>query len=60
MFSWLRNKSELQKLQYTYCKLMKSAYKTAIKDKSKSDMLHKKANEILIQIKKIEGRQSML
>ncbi|MBL0684877.1 Lacal_2735 family protein [Aquimarina mytili] len=59
MFSWFRNKSELQKLQSTYCKLMRSAYKTAIKDKSRSDMLHKKANEILIQIKKIEGQSTV-
>ncbi len=55
MFGWLRNKSELQKLQSAYCKLMRSAYKTAVKDKSKSDLLHKKANEILTQIKEIES-----
>ncbi len=56
MFAWLKHKTELQRLQNSYCKLMKNAYKTAIKDKTKSDLLHKKANEILAQIKKIEGR----
>ncbi|MEW7292578.1 Lacal_2735 family protein [Aquimarina sp. 2304DJ70-9] len=58
MFSWLRNKSELQKLQSAYCKLMRSAYKTAVKDKSKSDLLHEQANEILMQIKKIENHSA--
>ncbi|GGX08591.1 Lacal_2735 family protein [Aquimarina muelleri] len=54
MFPWLKNKTELQKLQYHYCKLMKNAYKLALTDKDKSDQLHKKANEILVKIKKIE------
>ncbi|WP_109298914.1 Lacal_2735 family protein [Aquimarina sp. AU474] len=56
MFTWLKHKSELQKLQYSYCKLMKSAYKIAIKDKDKSDELHKQAREILSKIKKIESQ----
>ncbi|WP_152538641.1 Lacal_2735 family protein [Aquimarina macrocephali] len=56
MFVWLKNKTELQKLQYTYCKLMKSAYKLALTDKNKSDQLHQKADKILIQIKEIEGQ----
>ncbi|WP_103070825.1 Lacal_2735 family protein [Aquimarina sediminis] len=58
MFGWLKHKTELEKLQYNYCKLMKSAYKLALKDKSKSDQLHKEANEILIQIKRIEGQST--
>lgn len=56
MFAWLKNKTELQKLQYHYCRLMKSAYKLALTDKDKSDQLHKKANEILEEIKKMEGQ----
>ncbi len=56
MFAWLKHKTELQKLQYSYCKLMKSAYKTALTDKNKSDQLHIKATEILNQIKKIESQ----
>ncbi len=56
MFIWLKNKTELQKLQYHYCKLMKNAYKLALTDKEKSDQLHEQADEILIQIKKLEGR----
>jgi hypothetical protein len=55
MFVWLKNKTELQKLQYAYCKLMKSAYKLALTDRNKSDQLHQKADKILIQIKEIEG-----
>ena len=55
MFNWLKNKTELQKLQYNYCKLMISAYILALTNKEKSDQLHKQADKILIQIKKIEG-----
>lgn len=55
MFAWLRNKTELQKLQYHYCKLMKNAYELALTDRDKSDQLHKKANEILNEIKKWKG-----
>lgn len=56
MFGWLKNKTELQKLQNSYCKLMKSAYKTALTDKHKSDQLHEKADQILSKIKKIENQ----
>ncbi|MCK8521949.1 Lacal_2735 family protein [Aquimarina sp. D1M17] len=55
MFYWLKNKSELQKLRDNYCKLMKKAYLTAIKDKEKSDALHQQAHEILKEIKRIEN-----
>lgn len=58
MFTWLKNKTELQKLQYSYCKLMKSAYKLALKDKDKSDQLHQEADKILTQIKRIEGQST--
>lgn len=54
MSVWFRNKNELQKLQSNYCKLMKSSYKLALKDKSKSDELHEKADKIMAQIKQIE------
>ncbi len=59
MFTWLKHKTELQKLQYSYCKLMKSAYKIAIKDKDKSDQLHKQASEILSEIKKLENQTTI-
>ncbi|GAA4271041.1 Lacal_2735 family protein [Aquimarina gracilis] len=55
MFSWFKNRTELQKLQHDYCKMMKNAYKLALTDKKKSDQLHEKANEILSRIKKIES-----
>ncbi len=54
MFAWFRNKNELQKLQSNYCKLMKTSYKLALKDKPKSDKLHEKAGKIMMQIKQIE------
>ncbi len=58
MSPWLKKKSKLQKLQSKYCKLMKYAYKTAVKNKDKSDLLHQKANEILVQIKNIENQST--
>lgn len=54
MVTWFKSKSELQKLQHMYCKLMKSSYKLALKNKVKSDQLHQEADEILSQIKKLE------
>ncbi len=59
MFAWLRNKTELQKLQYKYCRMIKNAYKLALTDKKRSDQLHEKASELLSQIKKMES-QSIL
>ncbi|WP_062059808.1 Lacal_2735 family protein [Aquimarina longa] len=56
MFTWLKNKTELQRLQYNYCKLMKSSYKLALTNKQKSDQLHERANQIMLQIKEIEGQ----
>ncbi|WP_103864835.1 MULTISPECIES: Lacal_2735 family protein [Aquimarina] len=58
MLAWLKHKTELEKLQHTYCKLMKSSYKLALTDKDKSDLLHQEADKILIQIKKIEGQSA--
>jgi len=54
MLKWLRNKTELQKLQHQYCKLMKNSYHLALRDKEKSDYLHDRANKILQEIKKLE------
>lgn len=55
MFFWFKkSKTRLQKLQHQYCKLMKTSYVTALKDKKKSDVLHDKANKILLEIKKME------
>ncbi len=55
MFSWIKRKSKLQKLQHDYCRLMKNAYKLALKDKNKSDVLHQEAEKILLEIRKIEN-----
>ncbi len=58
MPAWFKSKSRLQKLQDNYCKLMKNAYKTAVKNKDKSDLLHKEANQILMEIKKLENQSA--
>lgn len=60
MIEWLRNKTKLQKLQYKYCKLMKSAYTLAPKDKKKSDLIHEEANKIMKEIQElqIDGRRN--
>ncbi|SEL78800.1 hypothetical protein SAMN04487910_3254 [Aquimarina amphilecti] len=54
MFYWPRDKSNLEKLQKRYCRLMKTAYNLAIKNKEKSDLIHDEANKILIEIKKLK------
>ncbi|WP_299213710.1 Lacal_2735 family protein [uncultured Aquimarina sp.] len=53
---WSKDKTDLQKLQKRYCRLIKNAYNLAIKDKEKSDLLHEEANKILTEIKKMEHR----
>ncbi len=35
---------------------MKSSYKLALTNKQKSDQLHERANQIMLQIKEIEGQ----
>ncbi|WP_344929105.1 Lacal_2735 family protein [Aquimarina addita] len=57
MFSWLKEETELQKLQKRYCRLMKNAYNLAIKDKNKSDQLHDEASRIMSRINKLEHQQ---
>ncbi len=54
MVAWFKSKSELQKLQNAYCKLMKNSFKLALKNKAKSDELNREAGEILSLIKEIE------
>ncbi|WP_378177257.1 Lacal_2735 family protein [Aquimarina sp. SS2-1] len=54
MFYWAKEKTNLEKLKKKYCRLMKTAYNLAIKDKEKSDRLHEEASKILQEIKKIE------
>ncbi|AXT56208.1 Lacal_2735 family protein [Aquimarina sp. MMG015] len=54
MFYWTKDKSNLDKLQKRYCRLMKNAYNLAIKNKEKSDLLHEEASKLLIEIKKLQ------
>jgi len=56
MIPWFKNRNELQRLQYTYCKMIKNAYELALTDKEKSDRIHVKANQILSEIKRIESQ----
>lgn len=58
MFYWSKDKSDLEKLQKRYCRLMKSSYIIALKDKEKSDHLNEEANKLLIEIKKLDHKQS--
>lgn len=58
MFDWLKNKSELEKLENSYSKLMKNAYIIALNDVEKSNQLHQKADTILNQIKTIENKKA--
>ncbi|MDY8134160.1 Lacal_2735 family protein [Aquimarina sp. 2201CG5-10] len=59
MFNRLRkNKTKLQQLQERYCKLMKTAYDVALKDKGKSDLLHEEADLILSEIQKLQNQPS--
>lgn len=55
MLNRLKNKTRLQKLQSQYCKMMKSAYHTALKDKVKSDKIHEEAHLILREITKLKS-----
>ncbi|WP_341199598.1 Lacal_2735 family protein [Croceibacter atlanticus] len=49
-----KNKSSLDKLKDKYTYLMRKSYNTAIKDKQKSDVLNKKADLVLREIKRLE------
>jgi len=59
MITWFKYRNELEKLQYTYGKMMKNAFELAIKDKEKSDQLHLEAGKLLSEIKKIESQTSL-
>ncbi len=54
MFHWYKYKTDLLKLQERYCKLMKSVYYIAIKNREKSDRLHEEADKVLRKIRKLE------
>ena len=49
-----KNKSSLDKLKDKYTYLMRKSYNTAIKDKQKSDVLNKRADLVLREIKRLE------
>ncbi|MBW1298238.1 Lacal_2735 family protein [Aquimarina litoralis] len=58
MFYWSKEKSDLEKLQKRYCRLMKSSYTIALKDKEKSDSINEEASRVLIEIKKLAPQKS--
>jgi hypothetical protein len=51
MLSWLKKKTEIEKLKERYRKLMKKSYTTALTDKQKSDKIHDEARYIFNRIK---------
>ena len=51
-----KNKSSLDKLKDKYTYLMRKSYNTAIKDKQKSDVLNKRADLVLREIKRLEAQ----
>jgi len=54
MFNLFKKKSELEKLQEQYQKLMKEAFDLSKVDRTKSDAKHAEADELM---KKIEALQ---
>ncbi len=50
MFGWFKKKTEKEKLQERYEKLLKEAYKTSHIDRRKSDELYAQADELAKQI----------
>lgn len=54
MFTWFKNKNRLQRLRNKYCRLMKSSFLIALKDKSKSDQINTEACAILKEIRQLE------
>ncbi|TPN84654.1 Lacal_2735 family protein [Aquimarina algicola] len=56
MLNWFKHKTELQKLQHSYCKLIKCSYEIALKDREKSEQIRKEADKILLRIRELEDK----
>lgn len=57
MLNWLKQKTEIEKLKERYCQLMKKSFKTALKDRKKSEKLRKEAKVIYDRIKKYDSQK---
>lgn len=53
MFSWFKNKSELEKLQEKYNRLMEEAFKLSTSNRMASDDKYAEADEIAKQMEQI-------
>ncbi|MGO3261056.1 MAG: Lacal_2735 family protein [Mesonia sp.] len=54
ILNWIKQKTKKERLKEKYCELMQRAYKVAPKNKPKSDELNKRAQKILIELRKLE------
>jgi len=54
MFGLFKKKTEIEKLQEKYEKLMKQAHTLSTSDRKASDAKHVEANEIMNQIEKLQ------
>jgi len=50
MAIWFRKKSKIEKLKKKYTFLMKQSFKTSLKDREKSDKIHRQADKIFKEI----------
>ena len=55
MFGLFKKKSELEKLQESYQKLMSEAHRLSTINRSESDQKHQEANEILKKIEQLKS-----
>ncbi len=53
MFEWFKRKSKLERLKTRHRKLMHQSYEISLNDPKKSEKLHRKAELIYEEIKKI-------
>lgn len=58
MFSFLKKKSPIERLQASYEALMKESYQLSHTDRKKADSLYAKAEEIAAEIAKLKASES--
>lgn len=51
MSGWLKRKSRLEKLEQKYAELMKKSFQIALKDRSESEKVQKKAYKVFDEIR---------
>lgn len=58
MFSFLKKKSPIERLQASYEAMMKESYQLSHTDRKKADALYAKAEEIAAEIAKLKAADS--